>query len=346
MNEINNNNPPKLQIHSTNNNKFETEQKEEKQTDFNQFTEWLLENNKLKEYYSLFIDNDFDEWNIIKNITNDELKEREAMQQKMNEINNNNPPKLQIHSTNNNKFETEQKEEQQTDFNQFTEWLLENNKLKEYYSLFIDNDINEWNVIKNITNDELKEIGIKSLGNRKRILQKIKEIKGDIDDDDIKNDGNVVNNVLAFVLGISEYDSDTFKNLPGVPIDIKNYRQLWEEYGYDIYPNKSDKEWYNKTKWTEEDIFEFIEQGRELLISKYNKRQIIYESVIFIIACHGGNNIIYPSNFNSNNKDIKPIQIPEIHGMLSGSWRKAITKIPILFIFDCCRIDDGFNGRG
>ncbi len=68
---------------------------------------------------------------------------------------------------------------------------------------------------------------------------------------------------------------------------------------------------------------------------------------MIIICGHGGNNVIYPSDYDGNKK-IKNIPIQKLHAMVSGVWNRVAVKIPRLFIIDTCRDDenDGYLIRG
>ena len=40
--------------------------------------------------------------------------------------------------------------------------------------------------------------------------------------------------------------------------DVENYRNLWEkEYKYTVYPSSKYNKWYNKTRWTKQEIDQY-----------------------------------------------------------------------------------------
>merc|ERR1712176_236268 len=57
------------------------------------------------------------------------------------------------------------------------DWLEHDLELSEYYQLFIDEGIDDLQTLKLLNYEQLKEIGVKKLGHRLKILQKAKETK-------------------------------------------------------------------------------------------------------------------------------------------------------------------------
>ena len=137
------------------------------------------------------------------------------------------------------------------------------------------------------------------------------------------------------IIGISKYnkikddEDDNANDLPGVCEDIKTYRNLWEkEYNYKVYPESNKSKWYNKETWTVQEIKEYIEEGRELLFEKREKK---HDVLIVIIGGHGGkNNVIYSSEWDK-------ISIKKLHAKVDGKWKIKASEIPRLFVVDCCR---------
>ena len=58
----------------------------------------------------------------------------------------------------------------------FKQWLTEVVKLPDYLGMFIENGLDEFEVAIDLTDAELKEIGIKMMGHRKRILMGLKKV--------------------------------------------------------------------------------------------------------------------------------------------------------------------------
>lgn len=70
----------------------------------------------------------------------------------------------------NNKLVNISKEEKQKQVKYFLNDILEMN---EYYQLFIDNGLDDMDIIITLTMDELEQLGIKKIGHRKKIKQEI-----------------------------------------------------------------------------------------------------------------------------------------------------------------------------
>merc|ERR1712154_264924 len=74
---------------------------------------------------------------------------------------------------------------------------------------------------------------------------------------------------------------------------------------------------------------EFVEKARKKLYDD-EEEYLVYDGLIFIFAGHGGDGCVYCS-------DGQEINITDLHSKLSGAWKGSVTKIPRVFICDCCR---------
>merc|ERR1712048_212410 len=56
-----------------------------------------------------------------------------------------------------------------------SKWMTEDVKLPQYIDVFFENGLEDIEVILTLTNDDLKDIGVKILGHRKKIMLHIKK---------------------------------------------------------------------------------------------------------------------------------------------------------------------------
>jgi len=149
---------------------------------------------------------------------------------------------------------------------------------------------------------------------------------------------DVHGNAMVFVMGISKYKGNDIDDLPGVRTDAQQWRELWsQKYGYDVFPTPHDTEWFGKEAWTCRDIHLFFEQGKKRLVVDGELR---YDSLIVVIGGHGyEDGVIFPSDWHLT-KNPGTVNIQDLHAKFD---RYDVTRIPRLFIVDCCRGSNNFN---
>eukprot|EP01084_Bolivina_argentea_P174818 302801_1 len=109
--------------------------------------------------------------------------------------------------------------------------------------------------------------------------------------EDISDAPQSMDNPLIILLGITNYNNTNQdklkpKNLYGIRTDINTYYKLWDEqFGYDIYPNINDSNWFKKENWTKNEISQFINAATKKLVN--DKR---YNGLIICLSGHGDNN--------------------------------------------------------
>ena len=106
------------------------------------------------------------------------------------------------------------------------------------------------------------------------------------------------------------------------------------KYGYDVFPTAADKKWNGKDRWSYDDMCDFMEKGRKQLVD--DEDQLRYDALVVIIGGHGDEGVVIPSDYHPQ-KNKRTMKIAELHAKVGGSWLGKITRIPRLFIIDCCR---------
>ena len=72
-----------------------------------------------------------------------------------------------------------EKEINEAELQKLKDWLAEN-RLKKYTDVFIQNEVYELNEMAMLTSTDLVEMGIKAVGARRKLLNQIMELKGEL----------------------------------------------------------------------------------------------------------------------------------------------------------------------
>merc|ERR1712087_574806 len=104
--------------------------------------------------------------------------------------------------------------------------------------------------------------------------------------------------------------------------------------GYEVFPSKRQKKWFGKRRWTGDDIFGFLEEGRRRLLN--GDGQLQHDALIVVVCGHGEQGSIIPSDFDPK-AGTSGVSINKLHGKVSGFWNEKAAAIPRLFVVDCCR---------
>eukprot|EP01083_Nonionella_stella_P189211 699225_1 len=129
-------------------------------------------------------------------------------------------------------------------------------ELKEYIAAFEQNKFKTVSELKDLTKDDLIDLGVVAMAHRKTILRGIKallnaEQKHD-DDDDMKT--HECRNALIICLGIAKYTKLMDLNTAN---DIQKYRALFQDkYGYKVIANDPSK------PMNKEEMIRFLRNAR------------------------------------------------------------------------------------
>ena len=167
-----------------------------------------------------------------------------------------------------------------------------------------------------------------------------------------------VKDVLVVILGIGDYDGN-MANLIGIPKDYKNLiATFYKVFGYSIlfFDDKNQLHYCNKKanhnnncgnngiakqtklksdkfkiKWSSEEIDDFVDKSRQILINTNTKGQLIHDSLLFFVSCHGDmDNVILDS-------DCEPVSLLSIFNQFCGEKCPQMLDKPKLFFIDACR---------
>ena len=162
-----------------------------------------------------------------------------------------------------------------------------------------------------------------------------------------------IKNALVVILGIGDYDGN-MANLIGIPKDYKNLiATFYKVFGYSVlfldennelhYCNKKPNHNYDitkqtklksdkfKIKWGSEEIDDFVDKSRQILTNTNDKGQLIHDSLLFFISCHGDmDNVILDS-------DCEPVSLPSMFNQFCGEKCPQMLDKPKVFFGDTCR---------
>ena len=170
-------------------------------------------------------------------------------------------------------------------------------------------------------------------------------------------------NPLIVVVGIGEYDKNTFPNLIGVKRDYFNIKYVFNHMrGYSIvYQTTSNRICYInqrtrrekdvkdtfKIKWTEEEIEEFNDYITDNILCQdekksqndfksnengnVNEKNEKHDGLIYFVSCHGGDeSVIYDSEGEEFN-------LAFLYDQFDNENCPYLRKKPKMFFLDCCR---------
>eukprot|EP01084_Bolivina_argentea_P072316 131306_1 len=150
------------------------------------------------------------------------------------------------------------------------------------------------------------------------------------------NHSHCMDNKLVILLGIVDYNTipnetqTKPKNLYGIRNDINAYYKLWtEQFGYDIFPDANDPQWFKKENWTKQEVDEFLNESRIKLLN--NKK---YNGLIICLSGHGNNN----NCIISSNGELINI-INGIQNKFKNVYNDNITS-RICIVDACCNISN------
>ena len=167
-----------------------------------------------------------------------------------------------------------------------------------------------------------------------------------------------IKNALVVVVGIGDYDGN-MPNLIGIPKDYKNLiSTFYKVFGYSVlfldknnqlhYCNKKPNQNYGnekntiikqtklksdkfKIKWTSDEIDDFFDKAQEIWTNTDNKGQLIHDSLLVFISCHGDmEGVILDS-------DCEEIPLASIFAQFWGAKCPQMLDKPKVFFVDACR---------
>eukprot|EP01083_Nonionella_stella_P147914 467389_1 len=202
-------------------------------------------------------------------------------------------------------------------------------ELKEYIAAFEENKFKTVSELKDLTKDDLIDLGVVAMAHRKTILRGIKallnaEQKHD-DDDDMKT--HECRNALIICLGIAKYTKLMDLNTAN---DIQKYRALFQDkYGYKMIANDPSK------PMNKEEMIRFLRNARNGTLYDFINDKLNYDGLIVTFGGHG----TYDSIICSDGSHYKHQAMRRIFLI------EELKQIPKIFLIDACRseVEDGSN---
>eukprot|EP01083_Nonionella_stella_P220939 789954_1 len=208
--------------------------------------------------------------------------------------------------------------------------------LTRYLDAFREEGFETMDDFKEITEDQLKEIGLK-MAHRMKLLRGIRAFFTEKaygastttstmhNEERKENDEEVRNarkNALIACVGIEEYDE--LDNLDTAS-DIALYRALFEDkYHYKVIANDTSK------RMTKKDVKQFLRNVRKEHLYDFDDERLYYDALIVTFGGHG----TYDSVICSDGSKVKHKEIREVFAV------SELKGIPKIFLFDACRTDD------
>eukprot|EP01083_Nonionella_stella_P253659 872588_1 len=202
-------------------------------------------------------------------------------------------------------------------------------ELKEYIAAFEENKFKTVSELKDLTKDDLIDLGVVAMAHRKTILRGIKallnaERKQD-DDDDMKT--HECRNALIICLGIAKYTKLMDLNTAN---DIQKYRALFQDkYGYKVIANDPSK------PMNKEEMIRFLRNARNGTLYDFINDKLHYDGLIVTFGGHG----TYDSIICSDGSHYKHQAMRRIFLI------EELKQIPKIFLIDACRsaVEDASN---